>query len=114
MKRLPLLLVIVVLCTGCVFHTHCTELNGMTDNEGQAFVHQETSVMAIHFFFGIWAMVSDGGIQHAMDEFTASAAEQGHTQVRITQSSSTTWWWVFPPISFFFTPVTTAISGDVR
>lgn len=114
MARLGTLLLVTLLCTGCVFHTHCTELNGLTDNDGQAFAHQGTSIVAVHLLFGLWAVLSDGGIENAVSEFSAAAAERGATQVRITQSSSDAWWWVLPPLTFIFTPVTSHISGDVR
>lgn len=114
MVRLPLLLLSALLCTGCVFNTRCTDLNGLTDNDGQEIVYQQTSIVAIHAIFGLWPLIEDASLTNSVNEFTAQAADAGDTRMRIAQSSGSNYWWVLPPLSFLFTPVTADIAGAVR
>ena len=114
MIRPLFLLLAALLCTGCVFHTRCENLNGLTNNDGEEIVYQETSIIALHTIFGVWSMIEDASLTNTVDQFTLQATEAGDTNVRITQSGGTNFWWVLPPLSFIVTPVTSYVAGDVR
>ena len=109
------LILLLTLSTACVSTNVGSNVNGLQDNDGQAFAHQETSVIALHWFFGAGdPIVEDASFENVVDEFTAAAAADGRTTTRIVQSDTTSWWWVFPPFSFIVTPVSARVAGDVR
>jgi len=109
------LLAVLVLCTACVSTNVGTELNGMTDNDGEDFVHQETNLIGLHWVFGaLGPAIGDASFENAVNEFSAAASADGRSQSRITTSETSNWWWVFPPFSFILTPITSRVGGDVK
>ncbi len=114
MIRSLTLLLAALLCTGCVFNTRCENLNGLTNNDGEAIVYQETSIVALHTIFGVWSVIGDASLENTVDEFTRQAKESGDTNVQITQSGGMNFWWLVPGVTWFITPVTSYVSGDVR
>ncbi len=115
MIRTLSLIALLSLAAACVSTNVGSNVNGLKDNDGKDFVHQETKVVALHWFFGIGdPIVEDASFENAVNEFTSAAAADGRKQSRISSSDTTTWWWVFPPFSFIVTPITARVAGDVR
>lgn len=115
MNRLLTLTLASALLSGCAFTTRAADTNGMTDNNGKAFTHQSTSIVALHWLFGAAGpLVQDASLENTVATFTADAKAAGDSEARIVQSDKTVWWWVFPPLSFIVTPVTSEVAGDTR
>ena len=115
MVRSLFLLAVLSLTLGCVSTNTGTNLNGMQDNDGNDFVHQETSVIALHWVFGaLGPIIEDASFENTVNEFSAAATANGYSKARISSSETTNWWWVFPPFSFVITPITSRVAGDVR
>ncbi len=115
MIRTLCLLSVLALASGCVSTSTGTNLNGLKDDDGHAFAHQETNVIALHWVFGaLGPIIEDASFENTVAEFSAAAKANGKTNMRISSSETSNWWWVFPPFSFVITPITARVAGDVR
>ncbi len=113
-KNLCLLLVLSM-CIGCVSTNVGSNVNGLMDNDGDTFAHQETSIWALHWVFGAGdPIVEDASFENAVNEFTAAAKADGRTASRISGSATSNYWWIFPPFSFIITPINARVAGDVK
>ncbi|MFW6279928.1 MAG: hypothetical protein ACOC2T_02770 [Planctomycetota bacterium] len=114
MRKLLTMVIVgaMVLGAGCTMTDRGTDLNGMTNMDGEDVVHQSTTNVALHFLFSK-PVINDGRLQKTVADFTADATEYGASEVRIVQSSKSTYWYVMPPISFIVQPVVTNVAGDI-
>ena len=108
-----LLMVALLVFSGCSTTSQAKNFNGLTTPDGNA-IHLSTSNVALHLLFGtgkgIWG---DASLEKTVSDFTEAAKAEGASKVRIVQSNRRAWWFVYPPISFFLTPVTSNVAGDV-
>lgn len=112
-RSLALPLLLPLLLSSCVTHSHSTELNGLNGVRGTPIEYQSTSSYGVKFLFAfnLWGKTNQSDV---VDAFTAEAKARGGERVRISQTSSSTFWYIFPPISFFIHPTVTTVEGDVE
>jgi hypothetical protein len=96
---------------GCSITSRATDFSGLRNMDGDKVTHLNTRNYAIHFFIRnpIWGNAT---LQNTVRNFTEEAKKMGATKVNIVQSNEYTLWYLLPPLTIFFTPVTTDVAGD--
>ncbi len=107
------LLLSAAMAPSCTFHSHATEMNGVTGMRGVPVEYQTTTSWALHGLF-VFPLIGNGAKDKVIDEFTQEAAARGASRTRITQTGGLTYWFLLPPLSFFIHPVQTTVEGDIE
>ncbi|EHQ05001.1 MAG: hypothetical protein F9K24_19860 [Leptonema illini] len=116
MNRLlfPCILIGILLFASCSTTTLSRRYNGVQgQQEAVPIGMQKTSRIGVYLFVSVYPVYFDAGLDATMDEFTKKARQNRGRKVVIVQTDETYWWAILPPISFFITPVTTSVYGEV-
>ena len=106
---------LLLIATGCSMTSTAKgkDFNEMTDFEGSAVTHVNTTNVALHLLFQKPVM-GNANLDATVSDFTKAAKATGAGKVRIVQSNKNTLWWVLPPLTFIIQTVVTSVAGDAK
>jgi len=111
---LPFLVAGIFLFASCSTTSLSRRYNGVQGQQQSVPIGmQKTSRFGVYLFVNVYPVVFDAGLDATIDEFTKKARQNRGRKVVIVQTDETRWWLILPPISFFITPVTTSVYGEV-
>ncbi len=116
MKRMFFLSILITILTmaSCSTTSMARRYNGVKGQEGKVPIGmQKTSRIGFYLFVNVYPVFFDAGLGATVDEFTKKARQNRGRQVVIVETDETYWWAIFPPVTFFITPVTTTVYGEV-
>jgi hypothetical protein len=109
--KLALPLTLVLVLSGCAFHSTATRWNGRVGPNGEPVHVKSTSSVGLNVFI-LFKLIGGTNIEGMIDELTAEIAAEEGDKVRIIQSSSENYWYGFPPFTWILTPVITTVAAD--
>lgn len=111
LKGGSVLVILMLLFTGCSMTSQAKNFNGLPSADGKAIAHLSTTNYAIHLLFSK-PLAGDATLEKTVADFTEQAKIEGASKVRIVQSSSMSLWYLLGPITIVLTPVITNVAGE--
>ena len=110
-STLVILLFLVSLAPGCVFHSSATEWNGRVGENGEPVNITTTTKVGLKLLIAL-PFLGDMEIQGLVNDITADVKEKGGDKVRVFQAGTENYWYGFPPFTWIITPVISTVAAD--
>lgn len=111
MKLLLSTLSLLVLTTGCTFHSTASQWNERVGPNGTPVFVKSSSSVGLNLLV-LLKIVGATDLSGLVDNVTAEIAEEEGDRVRIIQSESENYWYGFPPLTWILTPVVTTVAVE--
>lgn len=110
-SRWVLLVGLMLVFSGCAFHSTSKNWNGLKGIDGKPAYYKKTSKVAFNLFIVV-PFLGNVGIDGMVADLTEDIAQEKGDRVRIVQGGSENYWYGFPPLTWILTPVITTVSAE--